>query len=287
MELSHEEHILHVLKDCYDQGKFDAFYPYLAEDVKRTSMWYREDIVGKDKVIEYFQMKEREMANNNHYFAQLARLKYVDGQPLTMARKVAVTAEGSQAGDELIPKGSQLSFYYDEHQLVLLLELEIHLKISPTLISLEFNREGLIEGYHLMNSELYAYEIEPEYGVLSYDALQFIGITEAALHFHNEGYIVDLEDYVFNRFPHFIITKNHISTMVAVFTDHAPYIGYAETEIIAFMIDKAHQQQMEVIIVNITVQGKGDQAHRILTTDPYEVNIIEILDAQKIERQKP
>lgn len=54
MHTSHHLPVYKVLIDCMEQGRFDDFFPYLAEDVKRTSMWYAEDISGKADVMDCF-----------------------------------------------------------------------------------------------------------------------------------------------------------------------------------------------------------------------------------------
>lgn len=281
MHTSHYLHIYKILIDCMEQGRFETFFPYLADDVKRTSMWYAEDITGKTDVMDYFNAKAEYMAENNHYHATLAYLKYIDGQPSTMAESPKVIAtEGSRAGDQFIPGGTKVVLWYPEGEPVVLIRSDLITQKAPTMITLDFDVNGLVKAYNLVNSELYAYEEVREFGVRNPDDLLRMAIQEVALHFHDFGYTVKiLPDHV-TTFPHMTVTRDNQTQQVSVFTDHAPFIGKADPDLLKYLGFRALDTRQPAIVAFTQLTGLGQVPHRILTTDDYRFTLDRLLDVE-------
>ena len=74
--MNHQELII-LLKDCYETADFKVIFPYLAQDIKRVSMWY-DDIVGIEAFIDYLNMKADQLQKFPLPRYHLAKLKYIN-----------------------------------------------------------------------------------------------------------------------------------------------------------------------------------------------------------------
>ena len=286
MHQPHNLHVYKVLMDCMEQGKFDAFFPYLADDVKRSSMWYADDITGKDDVIAYFKDKEAVMAENDHYFSSLAYLKYIDGQPATMAESPkVVSSEGSKAGDQILPVGTKLVLWYPEGEPVVLIRTSHYSQKAPTMVRLDFDANNLVRSYNLVDSTLFAYDEVREYGILDHHDIQKLAIQEVAMHFHDLGYLVQVHSYQPGFFPHMNILQGTESQEVSVFADHAPFIGKADDDLMKSLGIHARHTNKPAIIAFVQIIGLGKEQHRILTTDPYHFTIDRLLDVEAMKAE--
>lgn len=51
---------IRTIAECYQNNKFDALYPLLADNVKYFSQWDYNDTVWKDNVIKFYKSREKD-----------------------------------------------------------------------------------------------------------------------------------------------------------------------------------------------------------------------------------
>lgn len=281
-----EKNVYEVLCDCFEKGQFDDFVPFLSTDIVRTSMWDYEEIKGIEAMCAYFKSKEKSMAQNDHHFASLAILKYINNEPAGFSKDYqCVASKGSQAGDQEIPEGSQIVMYYPEGETVIVLKSNYLKTDDPVLIRLDINAQNKVMGYHIVNSALYAFEELDRRAYLSYHDLQQIAIQEAALYFHSLGYSVEIKYYYPMIFPHMILHKDEAKQMVNVMADHAPFVGKASEDLLKFFAHQALKTQLPSIVVYAKIIGLGDHPSLITKKDSYRCELMRILDVEAIKAQ--
>lgn len=269
---THEE-LIRILRNCYESGQFETIYPYLAEDVKRVSQWALEDISGKENVIAYFKEKEELFKQNKHYFAELAVLKYIDGQPAGFSRRNVVSAKGSMAGENEIPQGTQIVQWYAEGQMI------IHLASSPfdptvVLVLIDFNQENLIKQISLCGEELYHYEIVKDSNLLSHAELHKKVCKELFFDYFYQGYEVHMENKGYANFPSFMVKKNGVFENYYVIVDHYPFYGKTNPGLDSFLENLASKFDGKQTVLLIQAQAKTVPYHLITNDEEFNINII-------------
>lgn len=153
--LTKKELIL-LLIDSYNEAYFNEIFPYLADDVRRTSTWYTVDIVGQEDIIDYFSQKESDMKSQNmHYYATYAELAYENGRPASFP-----LSQGT-AGNHPIKEGSIGMLSYTEGDPVVILRSEVNGPIE-VVVTLSLNKDQLIQTINLISHHLVHFNEIPD-----------------------------------------------------------------------------------------------------------------------------
>jgi len=283
MDKTQHQLIMEILLDCFEQGKFESFLPYLSNDIRRTSMWYQEDIIGRKAMKAYFKGKEQDMIErNNHYHTTLATLKYVDGQPLTFTDALRIEAsEGSQAGNQPLASGTRVMMWYPENEPVLLIR-KIPFLEPEVMIRLEIDDTGMVNRYHLVDPCLYAYEEVKKTNAVSQEDIHVFGIMAVHHHYSDLGYQATPLSLESSVYPHLVVENEQERFYVIVLSDHAPFHGKAPDQLRTISARRSRQTMIPIRIITTQVIGRGEKPHRILETDDFGVDIIDIDDLKDI-----
>ncbi len=269
--------IMHLLNDAYNSGSFEDVIPYLADDVKRTSMWEMTDIEGKENMLIYFKEKENKFKENSHHISNLAVLKYIDGQPAGFSRRNVVSAKGSMAGENEIPQGTQIVQWYAEGQIVLHLTSD-YINGTNVLIFVEFNKDNEIKQIDICNDSLYHYEIIPDYTKLNINDLYKRARNEIALMYFDQGYDVFLDYEGFDHFPSFVICKNTTYENIYLLVDHYPFYGKSNNALDEFLRNFAMQSRNRNTLHCVQVKSVEEPYHLIKPNIESKVKIIKTIE---------
>lgn len=277
MDQTKHEEIMEILLECFEQGKFESFLPYLSKDIRRTSMWYEKDIIGLKAMKAYFKGKEQDMIErNNHYHTTLAYLRYIEGQPLTFTDTLRIEAsEASQAGNHTLATGTRIMMWYPENEPVLIIRKDPYLE-AEVMIRLEFDDTNQVNRYHIVDPRLYAYEEVKTKDVVSQDDIHVYGIMAVHHHFTEQGYQVVPMSLEGSVYPHLIVENDQECFHVIALSDHAPFYGKAPDRLRRYAAQRSRQTLIPIRIVTTQVTGRGENPYRIKETDDFGVDIIDI-----------
>ena len=268
-----KEDLIKRLRNGYESGCFDDLYPFLAEDVRRVSMWEMDDIVGKDNIIAYFKEKEELFKQNRHYFTQMATLKYINGEPAGFSRKNIVSTQGSKANKEEIPQGSLIVQWYGEGEPVIRMSESIF-NDEAVLVSIDLNQNHLIKQITLSNEHLYHYEIRDDHSCLSYQHLYKKACQELAIYYFKQGYKVHLNNKNYATFPSFKIEKDEVIENLYIIVDHYPFYGKTTLNLDQFLNDLAKGFLNKQTVLLLQVKSKEAPYHLIRNDVDFTIEII-------------
>jgi hypothetical protein len=264
------------LKDCFNKGKFDDFYQYLAPDVIRTSMWY-EDIVGYQAVLTYYKTKETEMAENVHYHASLAKL--VNSNKENTKFPANVSGNSFEVRNFETPQHiTKLTLAYQEGEIVILLKDDIF-SVEDVLVCLDFNPSGLISAIHLSDPKLYVYEEIIDSAELNSVQLSELAIAYVDKYYKDLGYTTNRIPFELDLFPHIHIKKGNEYHQIIVYADHYPFYGAKNKEIKEFFALGSYCSKISIKFVHVQVEGLGIYKHYIQHSDKTHCHIKKIEDA--------
>jgi hypothetical protein len=239
--------------------------------VKRQNFWY-PTIYGKKEVIDYFESKA---LIDKHHLNLIARTAYIDGMPAGRAEKRMVTAEGTMAGGEPIPAGSQISLWYEEHEEVLLIYENFY--DDPTAsVHLELDAEGLIKNYWIYNPDLFAF-IDHEACHKRQDFNDLVNAMkyEVALTLFDEGYQVVFNQNNFTLLPHLHAIKEDQGIPVLIFPDISPFKGVIDLEMAKGIFNRASVNLQFAALIEAE---KTQEGYRILSMVLKDLDKVMIKD---------
>ena len=274
--MNHQELIV-LLKDCYETADFKVIFPYLAQDIKRVSMWY-DDIVGIEAFIDYLNMKADQLQKFPLPRYHLAKLKYINNQPSTFSKlENNLVHPDSKIGDLKPNQNTRFALWYPEGEHILLIQENIY-EEADVVIRLELNEQGLISCLSLSDTKLYAYDLLEDH--LRSD----VQLGQAAVDFINEhyrklGYETHAVPYEVDIFPHLHVIKQNTKFQVVVLVDRYPFSGGINKDIELFLGMRSYLSQCPIKLVNVQVESLGPHKHRFEMDHPIQCHILSIQDA--------
>ncbi len=264
--------IMQTLKEAYNCGSFKEVIPYLADEIKRTSMWDMSDIEGKENMLAYFQKKEEQFRENSHHISELAVLKYINNQPVGFTRQNVVASKNSKAKNEDI-EGMRIVQWYAEGRVVIRIA-DSYYDPDYVLILVDFNKDNQIKQIDLCNDMLYHYVLLPDYGYMTHAMLHEEVRQEIALKYFKKEYFVNYTKLSINEFPSLICMKDEEIVNVIILVDHYPFYGKASKELQTWLDEQIKNYSGKTILYQVQVKGLGEHAHHIKTSDEFKITII-------------
>ena len=265
--MNRQKELTLLLVKAYNEANFEPIFEHLAEDVKRTSSWSRENIVGKESVIAYFHEREHEMVSTNqHYFAHYAETAYENGSPRTFP------LAGGMAGDYPIKPGATGMLWYMEHEPLVTIRVEQNGALE-VVVSIELNREQQIKSIHIGDPNIY---FLTEYqDPMEMDPKSLIAETAEKVKalFQEEGYIASTHPRDDGWATEVDIQTAHRSYSILVYVDHYPFTGKIPSHIHNYVSMSCYYHHFDVEYALIQAIGKGNNPSRIECGDNFDIEI--------------
>ena len=140
-------HYLRVMWEAHKLWKYEMFYDFIADDCKLSQMWSKEDIIWKEKILDFYNTKEK---------AESVRYDIV--QLVWSMKRPWVRVDKLHTWDKVV-KNARLSIMYEEWKLWLLLNqcFSWSERIYDVIIFLELNENNLIKEINVNLVDFYKY----------------------------------------------------------------------------------------------------------------------------------
>ena len=140
-------HYLRVMWEAHKLWKYEMFYDFIADDCKLSQMWSKEDIIWKDKILDFYNTKEK--AESIWY--DIIQLVWNRMNPGVRVNKL-------HTWDKVV-ENARISIMYEEWKLGLLLNqcFSWSERIYDVIIFLELNEDNLIKEIKVNLVDFYRY----------------------------------------------------------------------------------------------------------------------------------
>lgn len=140
-------HYLRLMWEAHKLWKYEMFYDFIADDCELHIMWSKEDILWKEKILNFYNTKEKAES-----------IRYDIVQLVWNMRKPWVRVDKLHTWDKVV-ENARLSIMYEEWRLGLLLNqcFSWSERIYDVIIFLELNKDNLIKKISVNLVDFYRY----------------------------------------------------------------------------------------------------------------------------------